>query len=77
MVHHASLSKRFGLTERLHMDLMTMVSNLFNHPNFNFSTSTMNISSPGQAGVIVSQHGFFSDDKSGERLVEIRARLEF
>ncbi len=52
-----------------------MVSNLFNHPNFNFPAA--NISAPGQAGVITSQHGFFSDDKSGARLVELRARLEF
>jgi hypothetical protein len=75
VVHHMSLSKRFRLTERLHLDLMTMVSNLFNHPNFNYPGS--NISAPGQAGVITSQHGFFSDDKSGARLVEVRARLEF
>lgn len=75
MTQNVSLSKRFMLTERLHLDFMTMVSNLFNHPNFNFPGA--NISAPGQAGVITGQHGFFSDDKSGARLVEVRARLEF
>ena len=62
------------LTERLHMDFMAMVSNLFNHPNFLFPVS--NISAPGP-GVLTGQHGFFSDDKSGARLVEMRVRLEF
>jgi hypothetical protein len=75
MTQNVSLSKRFMLTEHLHLDFMTMVSNLFNHPNFNFPAA--NISAPGQAGVITSQHGFFTDDKSGARLVELRARLEF
>ncbi len=75
VVHNVSLSKRFMLTERWHLDFMTMVSNLLNHPNFNFPAS--NISTAGQAGVITSQHGFFSDDKSGARLVEVRVRLEF
>ena len=75
MVQNVSLSKRFMLTERLHLDLMMMVSNLFNHPNFSFPLS--NISNPAQAGVVTSQHGFFSDDKSGARLGEVRIRLEF
>jgi hypothetical protein len=75
VVHNVSLSKRFMITERLHLDFMSMVSNLLNHPNFNFPAS--NISAPGQAGVITSQHGFFTDDKSGARLVEMRVRLEF
>jgi hypothetical protein len=75
MTQNLSLSKRFLLTERWHLDLMTMVSNLLNHPNFTFPAS--NISAPGQAGVLTGQHGFFSDDKSGARLVELRVRLEF
>ena len=66
MTQNVSLSKRFKITERLHLDFMMMVSNLFNHPNFNFPGA--NISTPGQAGVITSQHGFFSDDKSGALL---------
>ena len=52
-----------------------MISNLFNHPNFDFPNS--NISVSGQAGVIVTQHGFFSNEKAGPRLIEMRLRLEF
>ncbi len=72
---NVSISKRFQLTERLHLDYMTMFSNLFNHPNFDYPGS--NISVPGQAGVIVSQLGFFSNEKAGPRLIEMRLRLEF
>ena len=75
MVQNVSMSKRFRLTERLNLSFMSMISNLFNHPNFNFPLN--NISTPAQAGVVTSQHGFFSDDKSGARLVEMRVRLEF
>ncbi|MBI3694477.1 MAG: TonB-dependent receptor [Acidobacteria bacterium] len=70
-----SISKRFLLTERFHLDYMTMISNLFNHPNFDFPNS--NISATGQTGVIVSQQGFFSNEKAGPRLIEMRLRLEF
>ncbi len=70
-----SISKRFPLTERLHLDYMAMISNLFNHPNFDFPNS--NISVPAQAGVIVTQQGLFSNEKAGPRLIEMRLRLEF
>ncbi len=73
--HNISISKRFLLTERFHLDYMTMISNLFNHPNFDFPAS--NISAPGQAGVITTQQGFFSNEKAGPRLIEMRLRLEF
>ncbi len=55
-----------------------MISNLFNHPNF--YTPGNDISVPGVAGVIGAgggQHGFFSAEKSGARMVEFRLRLEF
>ena len=75
ITHNISLSKRFPLTERLHLDFMCMVSNLFNHPNFLAPGS--NISASGQAGVITSQYSYFDNDKSGPRSVEFRGRLEF
>ena len=53
---------------------MTMISNLFNHPNYDFPAS--NISAVGQ-GVIGTQQGFFSNEKAGPRLIEMRLRLEF
>lgn len=70
-----SLAKRFRVTERLHFDFMAMSSNLFNHPNF-FAPQN-DIAVPGQAGVISGQHGLFSAERSGPRLVELRGRLEF
>jgi hypothetical protein len=73
--HNISISKRFPLTERFHLDYMTMISNLSNHPNFDFPAS--NISTPGQAGVITTQQGFFSNEKAGPRMIEMRLRLEF
>jgi hypothetical protein len=32
--HNASFTKRFRLTERIALDYMATVSNIFNHPNF-------------------------------------------
>jgi hypothetical protein len=75
ITHNISLSKRFALTERLHLDFMCMISNLFNHPNFLAPGS--NISAVGQAGVVTSQYSYYDNDKSGPRSVEFRARLEF
>jgi hypothetical protein len=75
IAQNVSLSKRFMLKERLHLDFMCMVSNLFNHPNFLVPGS--NISASGQAGVITSQYSYYDNDKSGPRSVEFRVRLEF
>ena len=73
--HSVSLAKRIRISERLHFDFMAMISNLFNHPNF-FAPQN-DIAVPGQAGVISGQHGLFSAERSGPRLVELRGRLEF
>jgi hypothetical protein len=77
--HSATLAKRFSITERLHFDLMVMVSNLFNHPNFYGPgwTGNNDITVPGQAGVISGQHDLFSAERSGPRLIELRGRIEF
>ena len=70
-----SIRKRFRLTERLQFDLMALCGNLFNHPNFSSPSSTIDV--PG-AGIITGQHDrYFSGEKSGPRVIEIRARLEF
>jgi hypothetical protein len=77
-----SLRKRFVLTERLHLDIMALCSNLFNHPNFSpppasYASNGNTIDAPG-AGVITGQHDrYFSGEKSGPRVIELRARLEF
>lgn len=76
--HNVTLAKRFRITERWSFNLQAMASNLFNHPNFYSPPS--NISIPGQAGVIGAgggQHGFFTAEKSGTRMIELRGRIEF
>jgi hypothetical protein len=73
--HGISLTKRFILTERLRLDFLSMMSNVFNHPNF--ANPGSNISAPAQAGVITGQHGRFSADRSGPRFIDMRVRLEF
>lgn len=73
--HNVSISKRFALTERLHLDYMTMISNLFNHPNYDYPSS--NVTVPGGGGVVGTQLGFFSNEKAGPRMIEMRLRLEF
>lgn len=70
-----TLAKRFNLTERFHFDLQAIGSNIFNHPNFYSPSSDVSI--PGQAGVISGQHSFFTVEKSGARMIEIRGRIEF
>ena len=71
-----SLRKRFPLTERWHFDLMAMCGNVFNHPNFYKPSADIQV--PDQVGVIGAQHDrFFSGEKSGPRVIELRGRLEF
>ena len=73
-----TIRKRFLLTERWHFDIMALCGNLFNHPNFSIpdsSTTTIDASGVGQ---ISGQHDrFFSGEKSGSRVIELRGRLEF
>jgi hypothetical protein len=73
--HNISITKRFPLTERLRLDYMATISNLFNHPNF--LAPAANISVPGQAGVITAQYDRFRAERSGARFIDMRLRLEF
>ncbi|MEK7405411.1 MAG: carboxypeptidase regulatory-like domain-containing protein [Acidobacteriota bacterium] len=75
LTHNVSITKRFPLTERLHLDYMLTISNLFNHPNFTSPAS--NISVPAQAGVITSQQGRYGAARAGARFMDMRLRLEF
>jgi hypothetical protein len=75
MSNNLTIRKRFAITERLHFDFMALCSNLFNHPNFSFPSSTIDV--PG-AGLITGQHDrYFSGEKSGPRVIELRGRIEF
>jgi hypothetical protein len=74
-VHNATLMKRFPITEKLHFDLMALVGNIFNHPNF--LAPAADISVPGGAGVINSVYGNYAGERAGPRMVELRGRIEF
>ena len=74
-VHNATLLKRFPITEKVHFDLMGMVGNIFNHPNF--LPPANDISVPGGAGVINSVYGLYAGERAGPRMVELRGRIEF
>ncbi|HKX00827.1 MAG TPA: TonB-dependent receptor [Bryobacteraceae bacterium] len=74
-VHNATLLKRFQITEKLHFDLMALVGNIFNHPNF--LAPAADISVPGGAGVINSVYGLFAGERAGPRMMEVRGRIEF
>jgi hypothetical protein len=74
-VHNATLLKRFPITEKVHFDLMVMVGNIFNHPNF--LSPANDISVPGGAGVINSVYGLYAGERAGPRMVELRGRIEF
>lgn len=73
--HNVTFAKRFAITERLNFHYQALIANIFNHPNF--SNPASNISVPAQAGVLTSQHGIFSNEKDGPRVIEMRVRLEF
>ena len=74
-VHNLTLLKRFPITERVHFDFMGMISNILNHPNFLFPAS--DISDKVGVGVIGETYGLYSGERAGQRMVEVRGRLEF
>jgi hypothetical protein len=72
-VHNMTVAKKVGITETVNVDLMFLISNLFNHPNFLSPAS--NISLPGSAGIISDVPGSFHPEKAGPRIIEMRIRL--
>jgi hypothetical protein len=73
--HNVTFGKRFRLTEKLQFDYTALIGNIFNHPNFLFPAS--DISVPGGAGVVSETHGLYSGERAGQRMIEMRLRLEF
>jgi hypothetical protein len=58
-----SLTKSVALTEHIHFNFMTQISNLFNHPQF--LNPSGNISVPG-GNQFTSQYGTFDSLESGQ-----------
>jgi hypothetical protein len=46
----ASLVKRFAITERHQVQFRAEAYNLFNHPNFGFTSSNLNLNNPATFG---------------------------
>jgi len=74
-VNNATFVKNFKITERMQFDLMTMVGNIFNHPNFFFPASDISTAGVGVVGSAASDT--WSAEKATQRIIEFRVRLRF
>jgi hypothetical protein len=74
-VHNATFVKNFKISERMQFDLMTMVGNIFNHPNFFFPPSDISTAGVGVIGSAASDT--WSAEKATQRIIEFRVRLRF
>ena len=72
----ASLSKRFKITEKLSFSLRGEAYNLFNHPNFGFSSTNLNINTPASFGKFSSTLGTQVGGSSA-RTMQVVARMDF
>jgi hypothetical protein len=69
-----TFGKNFKINERMQFDLLTLVSNIFNHPNFNAPAADI---STADAAVITSAQNLWVWERGGPRVIEFRARLRF
>jgi hypothetical protein len=76
-LHHLSAIKEFHLSERWKFVLQGMLTNLFNHPHFDFPNA--NISVPNSVARVfqLRDGGSGGREMSGARQVQFRFRLEF
>ena len=76
-VHHFSLLKSFKLTDRVRLVYQAMITDIFNHPNFDFPNN--NISVPDQVGVMyqLREGGGGGRELADSRRIEMRLRIEF
>jgi len=72
--HNVTIVKNFKFTERVNLDVMTLIGNIFNHPNFLFPAADI---STDDAGVIGGTHNLYSGERAGQRMIEFRARIRF
>ncbi len=72
--HNVTFVKNFKITERVQFDFMTLISNIFNHPNFFAPAADI---TTADVGVIGETHNLYSGERAGQRMIEFRARLRF
>jgi hypothetical protein len=73
-VNNMTFQKNFKITERMQFDIMTLVGNIFNHPNFLPPSADISTS---DVGVISSTYGYYAAERANARMIEFRARLRF
>jgi hypothetical protein len=74
--HYLTAAKRFSLTERITLQYLAAISNLFNHPNF--ATPVADISAPGSVGKIYGIYGYGGGlEQAGARNIRMSLRLDF
>lgn len=79
-LHHLSLVKQFPITEKVRFVLQTMLTNVANHPIFDFPTgNSLNISVPGSVAraTQLRDAGTGGREMSGPRQFQFRFRVEF
>jgi hypothetical protein len=74
-VVHASLAKRFSLSDRAKVQVQFNVLNLFNTENFDLAPSALNLSQPATAGRISSVR--VGIEGWGPRTINLEARISF
>jgi len=72
-LHHATLLKRFPITEKVSFRIQGMFQNIFNTPHYQFPAA--NISQPGQVGIITNTRS--SREKDANREILIRGSIDF
>ena len=80
VLHHLSAVKQFHITERVKFVLQTMLTNVANHPIFDFPTgNSLNISVPGSVAraTQLRDGGTGGREMSGPRQFQFRFRVEF
>ncbi len=73
-VNNVTFQKDFKITERMQFDFMTLIGNIFNHPNFLPPSADISTS---DVGVISSTYGYYAAERANARMIEFRARLRF
>jgi hypothetical protein len=72
-LHHLSVVKNFHVTERIGLEFFLGISNLFNHPHFQYPRTDVTASSPA---VITTARNLNQDNnKAGERAIEGTLKL--
>jgi hypothetical protein len=74
-LQHLSMVKRFRATERLTVEYVAGISNLFNTPHFRFPRNDISVARPGE--IEANRTSDQDNEKAGPRLIEMTLRLRW